>query len=523
MYYLLIISLLSLLASPSFAVENEESESESYLIQVRRSMASDPEKAFRLAKKAEELSQEEGNRLTLAESNLLLGKLFANQAAYNQALSHLLYSLEIFDAEEELKLQAETLNELGSLYYFLGRSEKGLDQHRRALQLYFRVKDSLGVAATYGNIGHYYEKLSRYDSALIFQQKALDMLDTAKYPAHTSEIISHLGSIHEDLMHYDQARSFFVRSLQLNDSATHVQERIIILNNLGDIALKQQLYAEAEGLMRRSLALARLQKNYYQIRSALRDLSQLYAARNDHETAYAYLDSSVSFYKKIYSEEGLKQVAQLEAFFEAEKKEKEIRLLEKDRRISQLIISLVLAGLLSFVVIGMMLYHRQQQDLRQKQELFAAQEKYMNAQLENKDRSLTSYSLHLMEKNQLLQQLQDELKSISRNGGDNPKRQLRSLSRDIDLNLSHEKDWESFRLAFEAVHPSFFRRLSQRHARLTHADLKLAALMKMHLDSREIAAILHISTDSLRVARYRLRKKLKLEKDLKLTSYLHAL
>ncbi|WKN30805.1 hypothetical protein PZB74_17760 [Porifericola rhodea] len=81
-----------------------------------------------------------------------------------------------------------------------------------------------------------------------------------------------------------------------------------------------------------------------------------------------------------------------------------------------------------------------------------------------------------MEKNQLLQQLKSELNLISKTDASNPKRQIRNLSRNIDFNLSHEQDWEKFRQVFEEVHSSFFRKLSQRNPKLTHAEFKLAGV-----------------------------------------------
>jgi tetratricopeptide (TPR) repeat protein len=519
----LLVLFLSLITITGYSQGTEGTTAESFLNESKLYKDTHPAYAFELAQKAEEQALHEDKPLLIAESNLLLGELFSTQASYKQAHSHLLASLKILETYDAPSLKAQAFNELGKLYYFLGHEEKVLLNHQKAVSIYHGLENSLGVAETYGFIGHYYEKKGNFDSALNYQQKALTILDPGQHPELGAWILSNLGSIYEDLQQYDRAGRFFSESLGLNDSAKFAHQRIGLLNNLGDIAYKQQKYPEAEVWVRRALALASLLQDNYQIRGALRDLSQVYAARGQHELAYAYLDSSLYYYKKIYSEDGMKQIARLEAFFETEKKEREISLLEKDRRISQLIISLVIAGLLSSVVIGMMLYHKQQAKHQQKQALFAAQEKFMNAKLDNQNRSLTSYSLHLMEKNQLLQQLKDELKSISQHGAENPKRQLRVLSRNIDLNLSHEKAWESFRQAFEQVHPSFFKQLSQRCPGLTHAELRLAALMKMHLNSQEIASTLNISTDSLRVGRYRLRKKLKLEKETKLSSYLLAL
>jgi len=494
-----------------------------FVQEARAHLETRPDYAFELAKRAQEYGRLNNEPHLQAEGNLLLGRLFSDQSAFNHALVHLLNCLELLETIDAPGLQAEAYNELGKLYHFLRRDEKVLSTHRRAARLYQMLEDTAGLAETYGYIGHYYEKQENYDSASAFQQRALAILPPNRYPALSSKIFSHIGSIYEDLQDYPVAEDYFLRGLALNDSSQHPSQRMTLLNNLGDVTFQQGRYQEAEAWMHRTLALAQLKSDNYQLRSVLRDLSQVYAAQGQYDRAYALLDSSVTYFKKIYSEDGLKQVANLEAFFETEKKEREIRLLEQDHKINRLIISLVLAGMISSIAIGGLLVHRQRSQMRQKQVLFAAQEKLMKAQLENKSRSLTNYSLHLIEKNQFLQQLQQQLKTLSRPEATPPKKKLHSLSRDIDTNLSQEKGWENFRQTFEVAHPDFFRQLSRQNPRLTHADLKLAALMKMHLESKEIAGILGISTDSLRVARYRLRKKLALDKKTQLAAFLHSL
>jgi FixJ family two-component response regulator len=73
---------------------------------------------------------------------------------------------------------------------------------------------------------------------------------------------------------------------------------------------------------------------------------------------------------------------------------------------------------------------------------------------------------------------------------------------------------------FEKVHHSFFEKLIQRFPDLTAADMRLIALLKINLNNIDIAVLLGISQDSLRVARHRLRKKLRLEQGEDLAGYL---
>ncbi len=55
------------------------------------------------------------------------------------------------------------------------------------------------------------------------------------------------------------------------------------------------------------------------------------------------------------------------------------------------------------------------------------------------------------------------------------------------------------------------------------ADMRLLALLKMNLGSADISTMLGISQDSLRIARYRLRKKLNLDEGESLIGFLQKI
>ncbi len=493
--------------------------------------------AFLLAKQAEQMATENALQDELAQSAQILGQVFFAEAAYNQALEYFLKAEQIWEIYPNAVCEAANFNHLGNLYSQLKRDDKILAYHRQALSLYHRLNHEFGIAATFGFIGHYYEKNGSYDSALNYQQRALAIYRKSGFIEGKSLILENIGSIYEDLGNYYNARQYFTESLELNKAFGDELVKIRLLNNLGDICYKTHRYKEAENYMYQALMLAKKQNDRYQIRSVYRDLAQLFAAQQNHQLAYEYLDSSVVLYKQIYSEEGLRQVARLETFFETEKKNREITLLEKDKRISQLIVSLIAAGLGIVVILGITLIGRQRMKLRQNKKLYETRQQLLQSQLknhqlnqrqlkdelDNKSRSLTAYSLHLMQKNQVLKQVQSELKVMSKPDMPNPRKHLRTLSNDIDSSFTRDKDWDDFRVAFEEVHPSFFENLSLRNPDISQAELKLAALMKMRLSSRDTATILGISTDSLRIARYRLRKKLNLEKDQKLGAFLQSI
>lgn len=147
----------------------------------------------------------------------------------------------------------------------------------------------------------------------------------------------------------------------------------------------------------------------------------------------------------------------------------------------------------------------------------------LSEELEQKSKELASFSLQLIQKNQVLTELKSELKGIMRNADSSVNKKFRSLVALIDYSFSIEKEWQRFRQVFDSVHQAFYEKLDERHPSLSPAERKLAALMKLQLSSKEMADVLGISQDSLKTARHRLRKKLELAADTNLQQYFSTL
>ena len=69
-------------------------------------------------------------------------------------------------------------------------------------------------------------------------------------------------------------------------------------------------------------------------------------------------------------------------------------------------------------------------------------------------------------------------------------------------------------------HRTYFQKLKQKCPALTRGDLRFCAYLRMGLSSKEIAVLLNISSSSVEVARYRIRKKLGLKRSDHLVEYL---
>ena len=97
------------------------------------------------------------------------------------------------------------------------------------------------------------------------------------------------------------------------------------------------------------------------------------------------------------------------------------------------------------------------------------------------------------------------------------------LNHSIDANLNIDKDWEDFRLYFEKSYPDFFSRLESRFTQLTENDKRLCAYFLIKLPINAVADALHITPDSVKKSRTRLRKKLGLDPKDDLAAFLNNL
>jgi len=83
--------------------------------------------------------------------------------------------------------------------------------------------------------------------------------------------------------------------------------------------------------------------------------------------------------------------------------------------------------------------------------------------------------------------------------------------------------WTEFELRFQQVYNDFYDKLQEKFPNLSSNEKKLCAFLKLNMTTKEISAITYQSVNSIVVARSRLRKKLDIETEESLISYLQGL
>lgn len=147
-------------------------------------------------------------------------------------------------------------------------------------------------------------------------------------------------------------------------------------------------------------------------------------------------------------------------------------------------------------------------------------EKLIN-EIKHKNKELANSTMHLIQKNKFLSSIKNEINNLVESNIDNSQKSVfKRLLRHIDKDINNEKYWKVFDDYFDEVHQDFLTRMKEKHKNLTPKELRLCAYLRMNLSSKEIAVLMNISIRGVEVSRYRLRKKLEIERDINLTEYI---
>lgn len=168
-------------------------------------------------------------------------------------------------------------------------------------------------------------------------------------------------------------------------------------------------------------------------------------------------------------------------------------------------------------------YRQKEQDY--KRQALVAEKKIINLKNEklkiemiHRDKELANQTMDLIRKNKFLVKIKEELEKLKKSSSDEALRdKVSSLITKIDKDIDHKKQWEIFETAFDEVHEDFLSRLKEKYPDLTPKELRLCAYLRMNISTKEIAPLMNISTRGVEICRYRVRKKLNIDRDQNLT------
>ncbi|GAB1857046.1 hypothetical protein MHTCC0001_18820 [Flavobacteriaceae bacterium MHTCC 0001] len=429
---------------------------------------------------------------------------YTEKGNYKIALTEAFKALECFKKANDSR-QAGALEQIGIIESSQKNYKSAINYYKQAIAIYQQEDQKWSLTYVNTSLGNAYQYIEDYENARKHYDLAIKYATALEDKMALSEAINNIAELEIKQKNYVKAKALFLDSKAIAEEEDYKLTLANAYHGLSKIEFQDNNYIkaikfndEAIKLVRPNNALPYLKK-FYSYRSTI------LKAQNNYKQAIHFLEEYQTVSDSLFSIAKTQQIEELKTIYETEKKEqqiqlqkKEIDLLEKRGEINTLYLILLGLGLL----LSLIAFYALQQKLKRSK----TEKEKLNLELDFKKKELTTHALHLAKKNEVLENLKQQAKTFK--SSENFQKGYNQLIRTINFDLKDDNNWENFSRYFEQVHSGFNTTVKQKFPEVTPNELRLMALLKMNLTSKEIANILNISPEGIKKARYRLRKKL---------------
>jgi tetratricopeptide (TPR) repeat protein/DNA-binding CsgD family transcriptional regulator len=436
-------------------------------------------------------------------------QVYSRMGDYRIAMTNALKAVQILEKTNNQLRLADCYNQLAATEAYLNHFQACIDHNQKALTIYLEHNDKLFASQALNDMGNASFYLKNYDQAVDNLNRSLALSREIRSENLQATSLTNLGKTYAARKEFKLAYRELQESLRLLEKNQSSFKIVETLNELGRVSTRTGALNQAIIFFNRSVALADSLGAKNALQNAYEGRSQALEAKGDFRNALRDHQQFVTLHDSIFNATKSQQIEELRTIYDTEKKEqeialqkKEIDLLEEKARLTQLQKSLLGSGMGSLLLIlGFAIY-----SYRQRTKRHILEKEKLDAELTYKKKELTSHALNLARKNQTLEDLKQRAQALKEK--DQGAQGYQQLIRTINADLQDDKIWENFARQFEAVHPGFNATIAQKYQEITPNELRMMALVKMNLSTKEIASLLNISIPGVKKARQRLRKKM---------------
>ena len=564
-YYFLLFSLFSCIYLPDKAfskglfTDPELKKSTEYWYEVKpKEIVADESYFMPLIKKL--LNTRDTSNELKAIIHSKLGGYFFRTGKTDSALYHFKTSIDLARKNDVTKILALSYGGAANMYGRKGKAALKLSYLDSALLVFERSNGEKSLrlsllsdkANTLLPLNNEAEYLKIYYEVLDESIKA--GLEPIALNAHLNLGIFYSNRTYK-YPHYKDSALKYIEKSQLwigNDQ----RDKALVYMNLGTLyGLDERKYAEGIDLLERSGDLFKEVKDTFNVSVLKYQLAHVYFFREDYRKSISLLklvldesnrhgfvqiemqaflklyeaykswnkaDSALHYYESfrnlkdsLYSASIDQKMIDLEEDFNIKQRDMKIQLLEKDHEIAQSKLKIfwwvaVLSSLVSVLAIVFFKTKRRLEAeknnrLHEEVERKKLEQENTNMKILQQEKEIKITALTLSEKRSYLENLLAQINSKNAASSDE---QIQSIKKSLKRNLEDLPTINEYLRFINASDPQFEDRLIQLSPNLTPREIRLASYVHSGLTNKEIAAILHTEENTVKVAKYRLKKKL---------------
>lgn len=494
------------------------------------------------------------------DSNYLIGQsLFFNEL-YKESIEYYLKALNIYeslDDTERLNLKrsnpAWILVSIGAVYFEYNNLEKAKTYYLEALESFKLSKEidnqekSFGLNRVEANLAEISIKLENFGEAFEFYNGILERIETNQLDEfnfiyfysqfmtlnfqinNNKEALKYLKLINQTfelgskkisnsksselylyyvisiidyskyLISQNKFNEALIELLKIKKLSKPFVDQFAIVNILiSECYLATNKTIDAKFVLKENSKLSDLSREI-KIKS-FEGISNVYSQENDLKNLLSIKDSII--FNKNLLENSENDIKNIQTLLDLDDKKRE--LISNKKKLNSTILSLTIS--LSLIIIILIIFRIYFKLQAERSKRFKLEKSQIENELSLKQRELLSKSNFILQRNDFLKSILEEV-----NNNTDSQKALDRISKHVSSIINSESLYQEFDKKFVEVFPEFYKKLNANY-RLSKTDFRLIAYIKMNKSNNEIAQISGISLRTVQSQRYRLSKKLKLER-----------
>jgi serine phosphatase RsbU (regulator of sigma subunit) len=316
-------------------------------------------------KKSIAIDRQRDDKKGLIKSMVNLSRTYSVQGDVQQGLGFLFEALKLAQAIDDKQEVANCYYTIAVLYDRQNEHEKAVTYGKNALEIYKTVGDSAGIAASLHRTGLAYISLRRYDDALSCLERSLVIRERLGTTTSIAASLNGIGLVYLDTKKYDNALVNFSRALKLWTSLGDKEGMTIVNDNIGLLYFKLEDNDKALQYFMRSYEVADEINSIVFLKNAALNIAEVHARKNDYRSAYKYYRRFSELKDTLFNEESAQKLAQMQSYYESDKKEQRIALLLKEKQLQEsdndrnkLLRNVSIGGSVIFLLFGFVVFSR---------------------------------------------------------------------------------------------------------------------------------------------------------------------
>jgi len=472
---------------------------------------------------------------TLEMYYIILGLVNDATGKTSEAIESYLKGLEIAKSNKDTANIGMFLNNLSRIYFTSDTISLAIEKQKEALYYFQKVGHTNYITNAYINLGNYYLNSNLLDSSLIYLNKAITRLSVTQDKYGLIKCYANYGEVYLRQNNQDSSIYYYKKSLQLINNSTKgeilntSETQVEILESLATTYLQFNQLDSAVWYIQKANRLSTVISVPRALESLAHSSYQIYERIGKIDSALVFYKRYHTYKNEVVKEENAESISNILLLQQLELTKAQHAEELKSEKENRIILFWLFGSLTSLLVMLIVIIYFRFQLNKQKlanatleKNNISIKNTSLKQELDTKNRELATKMMYLLKKNEFILSVSSRLKEIQSLSSEGEKDKLYPILKDLEK-MSEDELWEEFEIRFKEVHQSFYDKLTTKFPNLTANDLKMCAFIKLNLSIKEVASITYQSTESIKTARYRLRKKLEISRETNLVAFLNSI